>query len=42
LLLHKDDADRQIHESVSSLRAEAERCNKLALRALIDEPGNQH
>jgi len=42
LLLHKDDADRQIHESVSSLRAEAERCNKLALRALIDEPGMQH
>ena len=41
LLLHKDDADRQIHKSVSSLRGEAERCNKLALRALIDKPGMQ-
>jgi polysaccharide pyruvyl transferase CsaB len=42
LLLHKDDADRKFHESVSNLCAEAERCNHLVLRALIDEPGIQH
>ena len=42
LLLHKDDADRQIHESVSSIRAEAERCNHLVLRTLTDELGMQH
>lgn len=40
LLLHKDDVDRQIHESVSSLCAEAERCNQLVLRALINESGS--
>jgi len=42
LLLHKDDVDRKFHESVSSLCAEAERCNHLVLRALINEPGIQH
>jgi len=41
LLFDKDVADRKLHKSVSSLRAEAEKCNKLVLGALIDKPGMQ-
>jgi len=41
LLFVKGDADRKLQKSVSSLRAEAEKCNKLVLGALIDKPGMQ-
>ena len=42
LLFDRDNADRQLNQSVSSLRVEAERCNKQVLRSLIDEPGIQY
>lgn len=42
LLFVRDDSDRPLNKLVSSLRVEAERCNKLVLGALMDEPGSQH
>ncbi len=42
LLFGKGDADRQLYKSVSLLRAKAERCNKLVIRALMNEQGIQH
>jgi len=42
LVFDKDETDRQFQESVSSIRAEAERCNQLVLSVLIDEPRNHH
>ncbi len=40
LLFIKDDTDRQFHESVSSIRSEAERCNQLVLGTLSRESGS--
>jgi polysaccharide pyruvyl transferase CsaB len=39
MLFVKGDASRKYHESVSSIRAEAEKCNQMVLRALIGQPG---
>jgi polysaccharide pyruvyl transferase CsaB len=36
LLFVKGDSNKQFHESISSIRAEAERCNQLVLRALLN------
>ena len=40
LVFDKDDTDRQFQESVSSIRAEAERCNQLVIRALLNGSGS--
>jgi len=39
MLFVKGDASRRYHESVSSIRAEAEKCNQRVLRALLGQPG---